>query len=70
MAAIQTTPMLTVVTVLRDGRHILHQTDAIHGASGVLIGAHMALRGKHYGEEVARFVVIDRGNVTEHEPIR
>jgi hypothetical protein len=40
MAANQATPMLTVVTVLKGGRHVIHQTDALPGnAGGVLIGA-------------------------------
>lgn len=69
MAATDTTPMLTVVTVLRDGRYVIHPTDALPGnACGELIGAHMALRGNHYADDVARLVVIDRERVTEHEP--
>ena len=62
------TNMLTVITVLRDGRHVVHQTDAFPGTvSGVLVGAHIALREHTYRDEVARFVVIDRDRVTEHE---
>jgi hypothetical protein len=60
--------MITVVTVLEDGRHIVHQIDALPGhVSGVLIGAHLALRGHHYGDQVRRFVVVDRASVTEHD---
>jgi hypothetical protein len=60
---------LTVITVLRDGTHVIHQsTDTVPGHAGVRIGGHLALRQQHLGEDVATFVIVHGSTVTEHQP--
>jgi predicted RNA binding protein YcfA (HicA-like mRNA interferase family) len=60
---------LTILTVLRDGSHVLYQTtDTLPGHTGVRIGSHIALRQKDYGGDVATVVIVHGDTVTEHRP--
>jgi hypothetical protein len=60
---------LTVITVLRDGRHVIHQTaGTVPGNAGVRIGAHLVLRQRDHGDDVATFVIVHGATVTEHQP--
>jgi hypothetical protein len=60
---------LTIVTVLRDGSHMLYQVAGpAPGHAGVRIGAHIAVRRQDYGEELAAVVVIHGDVVAEHRP--
>ena len=60
---------LTIVTVLRDGQHVLYQVaDPMPGHSGVRIGAHIAVRRQDYGDDIAGFIVIHGDTVAEHRP--
>lgn len=60
---------LTILTVLRDGSHVIYQTtENMPGQAGVRIGAHIALRREHYGEDLATVVVVHGATVTEHQP--
>jgi hypothetical protein len=60
---------LTILTVLRDGSHVVHQnTDHAPGHPSIRIGAHIALRQKEHGEDVSTFVVVHGDTVTEHRP--
>ena len=64
-----TAKFLTIVTCLRDGTHVIHQTtDTLPGHTGVRIGAHIALRQKDHGEDVATVVIVHGDTVTEHRP--
>jgi hypothetical protein len=61
--------LLSIITVLRDGTHVLHQAvDPPPGHVGVRIGAHIALRQKEHGDDVATFVIVHGDVVTEHRP--
>lgn len=63
------TRYLTILTVLRDDSHVLYQsTDPMPGHAGVRIGAHIALRQKEHGDDVAMVVIVHGSTVTEHRP--
>jgi len=60
---------LTIITVLRDGSHVLHQSlDPLPGHTSIRIGAHIALRQKDHGSDVATVVIVHGDTVTEHRP--
>ena len=60
---------LTILTVLRDGSHVIYQTtDTLPGHTGVKIGGHLALRTKEHGEDISTFVIVHGDCVTEHRP--
>jgi hypothetical protein len=60
---------LTIICVLRDGSHVIHQNrDPLPGSTGVKIGSHLALREREYPSDVQSFVIVHGGTVTEHVP--
>lgn len=62
---------LTVIAILRDESHVIHQTtDTLPGHTGVRIGAHIALRSRELGDDLESLVIIDGATVTEHLPAR
>ncbi len=60
---------LTVLTVLRDGTHLITQsTDVASNFAGVKIGSQLALREKEHGGDVERFIIVHGSVCTEHIP--
>ena len=59
----------TIVAVLRDGSHVIHQsTDSMPGHASIRIGAHLAFCQRELGDDVENFVIIHGSTVTEHLP--